>query len=141
MRRRNFLIGISSTALGCFVLAVGHWAYFGRYTEKGFAQYLRLRCYSLNFEVSDTEFGRFVQLYKKYYGLPNARWLPGALEQMTSVFLLSTDFFVNGADETKPVRFRQFFHPYVSPCWNPLVHRGESRHTMALRDSALGEAS
>ncbi len=130
IRRRNFMIGISSAALGGFVVAAGNWAYFGRYTEKGFAQYVRLRCYSLNFEVSDGEFGRFFQLYNKYYGLPKARWSPGALGQMTSVFLLSTDFFLNGADETKPVRFRQLFHPYVSPCWNPLVQRGESHHTV-----------
>ncbi|MGH9630401.1 MAG: hypothetical protein ACRD7E_18980, partial [Bryobacteraceae bacterium] len=113
MRRRNFLIGIASSALGGAVLATSHWTLFWRYTERGFAQYLRLRCYSLQLEVSDSEFEKFVRLYKKYYGWRRARWAPGALEPITAVFLLSTDFFVNGADESKPVRFRQFFHPYV----------------------------
>lgn len=34
-------------------------------------------------------------------------------------YLLSTDFFRNGADESLPVRYVLFYDPYVSPCWNP----------------------
>lgn len=34
-------------------------------------------------------------------------------------YLLSTDFFRNGADESRPVRYVLFYDPYVSPCWNP----------------------
>ena len=34
-------------------------------------------------------------------------------------FLLSTDFFQNGADESRLVRYVSFYDPYVSPCWNP----------------------
>ncbi len=36
-------------------------------------------------------------------------------------FLLSTDFFPNGADESRPVRFLAFYDPRVSPCYNPLA--------------------
>lgn len=34
-------------------------------------------------------------------------------------FLLSTDFFQNGADESRLVHYVAFYDPYVSPCWNP----------------------
>lgn len=34
-------------------------------------------------------------------------------------FLLSTDFFRNGADESQLVRYLAFYDPYLSPCWNP----------------------
>ena len=34
-------------------------------------------------------------------------------------FLLSTDFFQNGADESRFIRYASFYDPYVSPCWNP----------------------
>ncbi len=126
MRRRSLLIGIATSTLGGALAAAGHWTLFGRYTERGFAQYLRLRCHYLTLEVTDGEFERFVRLYKKHYGFTERRWAPRALEPMAAVFLLSTDFFANGADESKPVRFRRFFHPYVSPCWNPLVKRGHA---------------
>jgi hypothetical protein len=34
-------------------------------------------------------------------------------------YLSSTDFFANGADESRPVRFIALYDPYVSPCYNP----------------------
>ena len=39
--------------------------------------------------------------------------------QLHKRFLLSTDFFPNGADETRLVRYVTYYDPYVSPCWNP----------------------
>lgn len=36
-------------------------------------------------------------------------------------FLASTDFFQNGADEAKPLRYASYYDPYVSPCYNPFV--------------------
>ena len=34
-------------------------------------------------------------------------------------FLESSDFFINGADESRPVRFVMLRDPYVNPCFNP----------------------
>lgn len=34
-------------------------------------------------------------------------------------FLASTDFFQNGADESRPLRYVAFYDPYVSACYNP----------------------
>lgn len=36
-------------------------------------------------------------------------------------YLLSTDFFQHGADESRTLRYVAFYDPYVSPCWNPCV--------------------
>jgi hypothetical protein len=36
-------------------------------------------------------------------------------------FLLSTDFFQNGADESRPLAYMSLFDAYVSPCYQPLA--------------------
>ncbi len=36
-------------------------------------------------------------------------------------FLLSTDFFTNGEDESRPLRYRAFCDPYLSPCYRPFA--------------------
>lgn len=36
-------------------------------------------------------------------------------------FLLSTDFFPNGADETRPIRYVQLYDPYIGVCYNPMA--------------------
>ena len=127
MKRRRLLFGIASVAIAGTITATGHWTLVGRYTDAALIQFLRLRCHYLNLQISDKEFDQFVRLYRKHYGW-ETRWSTAALEPMAGVFLLSTDFFENGADESIPVRYRRFFHAYVSPCWNPLVRaaKGDS---------------
>ena len=36
-------------------------------------------------------------------------------------FLMSTDFFQNGADETRIVAYVSFYPPYQTSCYNPLA--------------------
>jgi hypothetical protein len=36
------------------------------------------------------------------------------------LFLLSTDFFAHGADESRPLGYAQLYDPYRSPCYNPM---------------------
>lgn len=36
-------------------------------------------------------------------------------------FLLSTDFFENGQDESAPLEYVLFYDPWINPCRNPLV--------------------
>lgn len=36
-------------------------------------------------------------------------------------FLLSTDFFRHGADQTRPVTYVAYFDPYLSPCYDPMA--------------------
>ncbi len=40
-------------------------------------------------------------------------------EQILATFLLSTDFFLNKMDETKPIRYVKLYHPYKRACSNP----------------------
>ncbi len=42
-------------------------------------------------------------------------------EKVVTNFLMSTDFFRNGADETKPVKYLFYYDPYAAPCQNPLA--------------------
>lgn len=39
--------------------------------------------------------------------------------KIVGLFLLSTDFFVNKMDVTKPIAYRSLYDPYRSPCSNP----------------------
>jgi hypothetical protein len=64
----------------------------------------------------------FVRDYERHRG-PLRRFVPprNAQEEVFDRFLLSTDFFLNGADESRRVRYVRFYDPYVNPCWNPCL--------------------
>jgi hypothetical protein len=38
-------------------------------------------------------------------------------------FLLSTDFFANGGDEQRPLRYGQLYDAYITPCYNPMTRQ------------------
>lgn len=59
----------------------------------------------------------FVRDYEKHIGELNA--LSPRDKDLFERFLMSTDFFQHGADESRPVRYVAFYDPYVTPCWNP----------------------
>ncbi|RKZ41103.1 MAG: hypothetical protein DRQ49_06120 [Gammaproteobacteria bacterium] len=42
-------------------------------------------------------------------------------ERIITKFLLSTSFFREGADETKPVKYLSYYDPYKMPCKNPFA--------------------
>jgi hypothetical protein len=42
-------------------------------------------------------------------------------EAVVTNFLLGTDFFASGADESRPIRYLGYPDPYVRPCGNPLA--------------------
>ena len=68
--------------------------------------------------LADADVTRFVRDYEKKYG----RVTPRAVEAnrlLYSKFLMSTDFFMNGADVSRPVKYVALHDPYVSPCWSP----------------------
>lgn len=44
-----------------------------------------------------------------------------SIEDVLSRFLLSTDFFLHDADESRPIRYLRLYDPYLSPCNNPFV--------------------
>ncbi len=73
-----------------------------------------------NFSYLDIEadaLARFAQAFAKY-GL--GRREPVLRAADFHRFLLSTDFFQNGANESRRLRYARYYDPYVSPCYNPL---------------------
>ena len=46
-------------------------------------------------------------------------WFPATSPRPYTRFLASTDFFQNGADEHRPLRYVRYYDPYVSSCYNP----------------------
>ncbi len=43
------------------------------------------------------------------------------VEEAREAFLKSTDFFPQGADESKPLTYLTLYDPYRSPCFNPFL--------------------
>ena len=48
-----------------------------------------------------------------------------ATDKMVQRFLLSTDFFLEGADETRTITYARYHDPYVSICYDP-INQGRS---------------
>ncbi len=48
-------------------------------------------------------------------------WNPDTSPRPFTRFLASTDFFQQGADETRPLRYVVYYDPYVSACYNPFA--------------------
>jgi hypothetical protein len=42
-------------------------------------------------------------------------------DQFVSTFLISSDFFFNGSDESRVVRYKYFYDPLVHPCGSPFA--------------------
>lgn len=75
--------------------------------------------------IDDAGLRQFVIDFERNYGKPSLS-SPRAQSNVSSQFLLSTDFFLNGADESKIVRYMALYDPYVSPCWNPFPLPGSA---------------
>ena len=72
--------------------------------------------------IDEAGLERFVREYEKVYGPVELGNMEGNRLLYTK-FLMSTDFFPNGADESRPVRFVALHDPYASPCWSPFAPR------------------
>lgn len=62
-----------------------------------------------------------LRLFSPYELLPQGNALRRLENDVVGRFLLSTDFFRNGADESKPVVYLGYFDPLTRPCSNPLM--------------------
>lgn len=130
--RRRWLLG---AALGLGALGLARyvlWDKLGSLQPKELAAFLRKEFSYLKLEDDAPErFARvFVQHDRIGRGLltrlrgGDMTWQQAELTSMGHRFLLSTDFFLNGADENRPVRFVAYYDPYITPCWNPVrAHR------------------
>jgi hypothetical protein len=144
MTRRRFLAGVLGGAAVAFAVpyAFYHWRY-GR-PERIVTAILARRLGYL--DVDPAAFEQFASEYVKYkrghtkklanlsvIALPYTyatiyRWLPMGHplrrleDNVVTKFLLSTDFFMNGADESRRIAYLSFYEPHTAPCRNPLAN-------------------
>lgn len=62
-------------------------------------------------------------LFNPYKWLQQGNALRRLTDNVVSTYLLSTDFFQNGADERRPVNYISFYDVYVTPCRNPFANK------------------
>jgi hypothetical protein len=93
---------------------------------------LRAQFHYLKLEITSADMQRFYADYTRHYGRvprdgiyrywerrPDS-YYTDAVDTLATTFLLSTTFFLYGGDENRPVTYVMLYHPYASPCWNPL---------------------
>jgi len=67
-------------------------------------------------ELDEDSLARYARDYLHHLGPPSL-----AGNDLYSRFLLSSDFFQSGADESSTVHYVAFYDPYVTACRNPLA--------------------
>lgn len=116
MTRRALLRALAGLAAFCWAGAARDGATAASDPVAGIAADLRGHFEYLRFESGVIE--RYARLYVENYGAPDLTQ-PVTRAQIHSQFLLSTDFFQNGADEGRTAQFVALYDPYVTPCYNP----------------------
>ena len=59
--------------------------------------------------------------FQRYYRAAETRSRAAKVEDtLVSTYLLSSDFFINGSDETRLVRYLAYYDPFI-PCGNPFA--------------------
>lgn len=140
-RRRFLRVAVPATLGGVIAAGLaswGDWLGLGRrlrWSGRGWAQTARAYSHAwlppaerivrhfdyLTLDRAGVE--RYVREYERVFGRAELRHVARNQELYTK-YLMSTDFFLNGADERRVVRFVALYHPYTTPCWNPLVPPG-----------------
>lgn len=144
LSRRAFLTGLVG---GLAVLVAAPYAFYQlRYGKpsKIIIAILKRRVGYLKTEAGSFErFAREYVSYKSEYARQLARlsvvalpftyvtlyrWLPMGHplrrleDNVVTKYLLSTDFFLRGGDESREVKYLSFYEPQLAPCRNPFVN-------------------
>jgi hypothetical protein len=130
MKRRKFLAvagigGLAVAALASFKFITGPFDSVAKSIIKSELDYLQLDEDGLSRFVADYSKlkDRNYKLTMKGYslfGINAAR--SGKVHQLVSSYLLSSDFFQNGMDEKRTVRYVGLYDPYTRPCSHPFSH-------------------
>lgn len=140
MKRRTFLAATAATlAAGGVLLGLNLNSY-----QNIVKNVVRTRLHYLN--ISEEDLNKFAAAYELAMAKPRSKVLMIDLSYKCSTinfcqrkigerldyfegyvvnyFLKSSDFFLNGMDESKPVKYVSidFLDPYKSPCYNPFAN-------------------
>ena len=118
MKRRDFALVATGTATvaGASLYWAGSRRGLGPLAHP-YARYeLAIREYLPTLAIDPSVVVEFAEAWEQYNGP-----FQGGDERLASTFLLSTDFFSHGEDESRPLQFERLYDPYVAPCGNPLT--------------------
>jgi hypothetical protein len=142
MRRRSFLLGAAGVA---GLVGLAGWRLFANSQQQVVMAVLRYRLGYLRLDEAGLKsfadeivkrqkvsalrlrvLGAFWPLYKGMSLTGHEWYAPGVLhgeERVITAYLLSSDFFQNGASETRPVRYVGFYDPEHNPvaCSSPFA--------------------
>lgn len=65
-----------------------------------------------------------LQYLSPYAVLPQGSPIHRLEDNIVSMYLMSTDFFQNGANEKRQIQYLSFYDPYISVCRNPFLNQG-----------------
>lgn len=143
-RRKFFSLGVGIIGSAAAVATAYKW-YFGE-PQSVITAVLSRRLGRLN--VDKATFGSFANEYLEYrkgyrrqlsiisiiawplrfvspYGLlPQGSAFHRLEDNIVSMYLMSTDFFQDGADSKRRIQYLSFYDPYVSVCRNPFLNQG-----------------
>jgi hypothetical protein len=128
MNRRNFIVtGILGGAAAITGLCFASWTFetaaaglitkhlpFLTIDKKGLQQFVK--------DFSQRKNASYRIAIKGYSLLNLGPERSGKIELLISTFLLSTDFFQNGAREDSIVRYVGLYDPHSRPCNHPFAH-------------------
>jgi hypothetical protein len=129
MKRRNFLKLTGLAAAGTAALPSMGLASVS--TEDAMARLIRNEFHYL--KLDEAGLNQFVANYldrhyhstvskiklRSYYFLNFSSTQSQLVNQLTRRYILSTDFFSNKMDESKPVQYMGLYNAYKTPCANP----------------------
>ena len=129
MKRRRF---IAITSLAGLVAGITSLKFITRSFGEAAADIIRNELPYLKLE--DAGLRKFVSDFSKrkdaryrmtirgysFLGISSSR--SGKINQLVTAYLLSSDFFSNGMDEKRVVKYVALYDPYLRPCAHPFSH-------------------
>jgi hypothetical protein len=127
MTRRAFVVGamalLVSVMLSSLFAVKRKWGAVQRrwawYRDAQFSLEDRIRGHFDYLSLDPAGVRAFAETYQKQNGPIGLFASPEP--EVYERYLLSTDFFQHGADESRTPGYVTYYDPYLSPCWNPCV--------------------
>ena len=73
-------------------------------------------------DFSQNKNGRYRFTIRGYSLLGISSSQSGKVNQLVTAYMLSSDFFKNGMDESRVVKYLALYDPYLRPCAHPFSH-------------------